>query len=58
MKLDKSDREKKIDLFLSQLESQKEFEYKKQIKVDQFFKKYKNELEDYNILKILMNIII
>ena len=47
MTLPKSNREKQIDLFLNQLESQKEYDYKKNLKVEELKKSYKNELEDY-----------
>ena len=51
MTLDKSKREKQIDLFLNQLESQKEYEYNRSKKIEEFKKKYKNELEDYKFVK-------
>ena len=51
MTLPKSNREKQIDLFLNQLESQKEYENKKNLKVTELKNKYKNELEDYNFVK-------
>lgn len=43
----KSDREKKIELFLNQLESQEEWENKRKNKVNKFMTKYSKELEDY-----------
>lgn len=51
MNLQKSKREKEIDLFLSQLESQEEYEYNINLKVKDFKSKYSNELEDYNYIK-------
>jgi hypothetical protein len=51
MTLPNSNREKQIELFLNQIESQKEYEYNKNLKVDELKKKYKNELEDYNFVK-------
>ena len=51
MTLPKSNREKQIDLFLNQLESQKEYEFKKNLKINELKNKYKNELEDYNFIK-------
>tara|TARA_Y100000589_G_C27171493_1_gene636915 strand:- start:791 stop:1210 length:420 start_codon:yes stop_codon:yes gene_type:complete len=51
MTLPKSNREKQIDLFLNQLESQKEYDYNKNLKIEEFKKKYKNELEDYIFIK-------
>jgi hypothetical protein len=50
MKLDKSKREKQIDLFLKQLETQEEYEDKVNRKVKSFFKEYSEELEDYNYI--------
>ena len=50
MKLDKSKREKQIDSFLEQLETQDEYEDKVKRKVNSFFKEYSEELEDYNYI--------
>ena len=47
MTLPKSNREKQIDLFLNQIESQKEYEYNIEFKIKELKNKYKNELEDY-----------
>jgi hypothetical protein len=51
MDLKKSKREKQIDEFLNQLESQEEYEYNKKKKINFFKNKYKNELEDYYFIK-------
>ena len=53
MTLPKSKREKQLDLFLSQIESQKEYEYNIELKIEELKKKYKNELEDYQYIKDL-----
>ena len=50
MTLPKSKREKQLELFLSQIESQKEYEYNIELKIKEL-KKYKNELEDYQYIK-------
>lgn len=51
MNLQKSKREKQIDSFLSQLETQEEYEYNKKLKVEIFKSKYNDELEDYVYIK-------
>lgn len=51
MDLKKSKREKQIDSFLSQLESQEEYENNIKNKVTEFKNKYKDELEDYTFVK-------
>jgi hypothetical protein len=45
--MEKSDREKQIDLFLSQLESQEEYNIKRKNIIKQLINQYQNELEDY-----------
>ena len=47
----KSDREKKIDNFLKQFDTQKEWEEKMNNKIKKFYKNYKEELEDYIFIK-------
>ena len=47
----KSKRELDIDSFLNQLETQEEYEYKNNIKINNLYKKYSEELEDYNYIK-------
>jgi hypothetical protein len=51
MDLKKSKREKQIENFLSQLESQEEYEFDIKNKVNEFKNKYKDELEDYTFIK-------
>lgn len=51
MNLQKSKREKEIENFVIQLESQEEYEYNVNLKVKEFKSKYSNELEDYNYIK-------
>jgi hypothetical protein len=51
MDLKKSKREKQIESFLSQLESQEEYEFDIKNKVNEFKNKYKDELEDYTFIK-------
>ena len=53
MKLDKSKREKQIESFLNQMESQEEYEQNIENKINTFYKKYINELEDYKYVKNL-----
>lgn len=43
----KTQREKKIELFLNQLDSQKEWEYKQNTLIQKLNIKYSSELEDY-----------
>ena len=50
MKLGKSKREKQIDLFLEQLETQEEYEIRIKDKINNFYKKYSEELEDYEYI--------
>jgi hypothetical protein len=47
----KSDREKKIENFLKQMESQKEWDKKITKLINVFYDKYKDELEDYIFVK-------
>jgi hypothetical protein len=47
----KSKRELDIDSFLNQLGTQEEYEYKNNIKINNLYKKYSEELEDYNYIK-------
>ena len=47
----KSDREKKIDNFLKQMENQNEWEEKMKKLLKEFRKKFKGELEDYAFVK-------
>jgi len=51
--MNKSLREKKIELFLNQLESQEEYENKNNIKINNLYKKYSEELEDYTYIKTI-----
>ena len=53
MTLPKSKREKQIDLFLSQIESQKEYEYNIELKIEELKKNIKMNLEDYQFIKDL-----
>ena len=53
MDLPKSKREKDLDLFLSQIENQEEYNLKIKKKINNFFDKYKNELEDYEYISNL-----
>ena len=53
MKLPKSKREKDLELFLNQFESQEEYELKIKKKINSFYEKYKNELEDYEYISDL-----
>lgn len=45
-----SDREKNIENFLNQIETQEEYEYKIKKKVEKFYKDYPNELDDYKYI--------
>jgi len=47
----KTDREKNIELFLNQIQTQKEWESKINIKLKKELEKYTNEFEDYNYIK-------
>jgi len=51
MVLEKSKREKQLELFLNQIDSQEKYEYDRDLKVTQLKKNYNNELEDYNFIK-------
>ena len=51
----KSDREKKIENFLKQMESQKEWDKKITKLINVFYDKYKDELEDYIFVKLKRN---
>jgi hypothetical protein len=51
--LEKSDREKQIDNFLKQIESQEEYEENIKKKINKFYKNYTDELEDYEYIKDL-----
>ena len=51
MKEYKSKRERKIDKFLSQLETQEEWEHKMNLKIQKLYEKYPIELEDYTFVK-------
>jgi hypothetical protein len=55
IKLEKSKREKQIDSFLEQIETQEEYENNIILKVKNFFKDYSEELEDYEYVKDLNN---
>lgn len=46
----KSNREKKIDNFIDNLFDNNKFEHKKKKKIDLFYEKFKEELEDYNFI--------
>jgi len=50
MILDKSKREIQLELFLNEIESQKEYDYNKKLIIEKFKKKYINELEDYKFI--------
>ena len=52
----KTDREKKIDFFLNQIQTQEEWEYKLNKKLSVLVKKYSNEFEDYNYVKSIKQI--
>jgi hypothetical protein len=45
--MEKSDREKKIDSFINNIMTKKEWEKKQNKKINYFYDKYSNELEDY-----------
>jgi hypothetical protein len=47
---DKSDREKKLDIFLSQIKSQKEWLKEINVKIIKWVEKYKKELDDYEFV--------
>ena len=47
----KSKREMELELFLNQFETQNEFDYKNNIKINNLYKKYSEELEDYKYIK-------
>jgi len=47
----KSKREIELELFLNQFETQNEFDYKNNIKINNLYKKYSEELEDYKYIK-------
>lgn len=49
----KSDREKKIDFFLKQIKTQKEWENEINIKIQNFKKQYSEQLEDYEYVQNL-----
>ena len=51
MKEYKTKRERRIEKFLDQLETQKEWEYKMNKKIGKLYVKYPNELEDYIYIK-------
>jgi len=51
MKLSKSNREKQIDDFLKQLETQDEYESQLKKQIELFYKEYSEELEDYQYIK-------
>ena len=51
MKEYKTKRERQIEKFLSQLETQEEWEQKMNKKIGKLYKKYPNELEDYIYIK-------
>ena len=51
--LPKSKREKELDEFLNQLETQEEYNAKLKAKIDNFYKEYSNELEDYEFISDL-----
>lgn len=53
MSLPKSKREKQLDLFLTQIETQKEYEDNINKKIEKLKIKYKNELEDYDYISNL-----